>query len=82
MMILPVKKVAIVTDSTADIPAEVKKQLDIHVVPLNVIFGETNYLDGIDITTRVSLRCSLGARSTPAHLSPRQVILLPFTSLC
>ena len=52
MIILPVRKVAIVTDSTADIPAETTKRLDIHVVPLNVIFGETNYLDGIDITSQ------------------------------
>jgi DegV family protein with EDD domain len=52
MMIMPVKKVAIVTDSTADIPALVQKQLDIHVVPLNVVFGETNYLDGVDITSQ------------------------------
>lgn len=52
MMIVPAKKVAIVTDSTADIPALVQKQLDIHVVPLNVIFGETNYLDGVDITSQ------------------------------
>ncbi|MBT9153414.1 MAG: DegV domain-containing protein [Firmicutes bacterium] len=49
---MPVKRIAIVTDSTADIPTEVQKQLDIHVVPLFVIFGETSYRDGEDITSK------------------------------
>ncbi len=49
---MPVKKVAIVTDSTADIPSDVQAQLDIHVVPLFVIFGETTYRDGADITSK------------------------------
>ncbi|MCR6112170.1 DegV family protein [Bacillus sp. A301a_S52] len=33
--------IAIVTDSTAYIPQDLRKQYDITVVPLNVIFGET-----------------------------------------
>ena len=40
--------VKIVTDSTADIPPELAG--DITVVPCFVQFGETGYLDGIDIT--------------------------------
>ena len=42
--------VRIVTDSTADIPAEVREKYGISMVPLKVLFGETSYRDAIDIT--------------------------------
>ena len=42
--------VKIVTDSTADIPAEVASELGICVVPLYVHFGSEVYRDGVDIT--------------------------------
>ena len=41
--------VKVITDSTADIPAEIMKQLDITVVPIYVLIGEDSYRDGIDI---------------------------------
>ena len=40
----------IVTDSCADLPTEIVKELGISVVPLNVYFGEENFKDGVDIT--------------------------------
>jgi DegV family protein with EDD domain len=43
-------KVAIVTDSTANLPDEIIAQYNIHVVPLNVNWGGQSYQDGIDIT--------------------------------
>ncbi len=43
-------KVAIVTDSVASLPEELLKKYDIEVVPVEVIFGEKSYRDGIDIT--------------------------------
>jgi DegV family protein with EDD domain len=42
--------VKIVTDSSADIPEKIAKDLDISVVPLYVRFGEQVYRDRIDIT--------------------------------
>ncbi|WP_227937243.1 DegV family protein [Alkalihalobacillus deserti] len=45
------KKVAIVTDSTAYIPVDIRKKLQIEMVPLNVIFGEESYQEETDITT-------------------------------
>ena len=42
--------VKIVTDSVADIPPQVVKELGITVIPLNVRFGEEVYRDGIDLT--------------------------------
>lgn len=41
--------VRIVTDSTADLPPDVAKQLNISVVPLLVFFGEEGFRDGVDI---------------------------------
>jgi DegV family protein with EDD domain len=42
-------KVAIVTDSTAFIPKNMMNGHNITIVPLQVIWGEKTYLDGIDI---------------------------------
>jgi len=39
----------IVTDSTADIRGEEVEKLGIEVVPLNVLFGQKSYLDGVDL---------------------------------
>ena len=41
--------VKIVADSTTDIPDATIESLGIHVVPLTVIFGDTGYLDGVEI---------------------------------
>ena len=43
--------VRVVTDSTADLPPALLKELSITVVPLMVLFGEQSYRDGIDLTT-------------------------------
>jgi len=42
--------VKIVTDSVADLPSKVVKELGITVIPLNVRFGIEVYRDGIDLT--------------------------------
>jgi len=42
--------VKIVTDSVADLPPQVAKELGITVIPLNVRFGEEVYRDGIDLS--------------------------------
>ncbi len=43
-------KVAIVTDSTAYFPAGLLNGLPVYSLPLHVLWGEDNYLDGVDIT--------------------------------
>ena len=43
-------KVAIVTDSSPYIPANIIQENNIHVVPLIVIWGDENFYDGVDIT--------------------------------
>lgn len=43
------KKVAIITDSSAYLPQEILDELDIHVVPLTLHWGDDTYRDGEDI---------------------------------
>ena len=46
-------KIAIVTDSTSDIPANLLKKLNINVVPLTVLFDNESYkADGIDLSIK------------------------------
>ena len=42
--------VKIICDSTGDIPEEMRKQYDITIVPLNVLFGTDSYQDGVTLT--------------------------------
>lgn len=42
-------RIALITDSTCDIPTTWRAQYDISVVPLTIMFGDQSYLDGVDI---------------------------------
>lgn len=44
-------KIAVMTDSTAYIPKEIRDRLNIHMVPLSVVFEDASYREEIDITT-------------------------------
>jgi len=43
-------KTAILTDSTAYIPKEVRDELNIHMIPLSVIFGNESYREEIELS--------------------------------
>jgi len=43
------KRVGIVTDSTADVPADIAEELGIAVLPCQIYFGEEAYEDGVDL---------------------------------
>lgn len=45
-------RIAIVTDSTADLPIEIAKEHNITVVPLKVNFQDKSYTEGVDITNQ------------------------------
>src|SRR4030042_6739721 len=46
-------KIAIITDSTSDIPEDIAKELDLKIIPLTVNFGEESFLDnGKDINKK------------------------------
>jgi hypothetical protein len=42
--------IALVTDSVCDLPAALIDQYQIHVVPMNILVGDAQYLDGLTIT--------------------------------
>lgn len=44
------KSVAIITDSSTFLPATLREQYGIHMIPLNLHWGEESMLDGVDIT--------------------------------
>jgi DegV family protein with EDD domain len=71
-------KVAIVTDSTAGIPANLMEGLPIYTLPLQVIWGETIYQDGIDITPAEFYQALANAKVMP---STSQVTPIAFIKL-
>jgi DegV family protein with EDD domain len=48
----PRTPVAIVTDSAADLPADLARAHGITIVPIHVLFGEEDLLDGVDLAPR------------------------------
>lgn len=44
------EKIALITDSTNDLPQSIREQYGIIVVPMTVIWGEKQYLDGLELT--------------------------------
>jgi DegV family protein with EDD domain len=48
--------IKIVTDSACDLPAELYRQYDITVVPINIQFGTETYEDGVTIDRRTFFR--------------------------
>lgn len=44
-------KIAIVTDTIADIPMDIRDQFHIHLLPANLLVDGTSYLDKVTITT-------------------------------
>lgn len=60
--------VAVITDSSADLPASIAEALNIHVVPLRLNFGDQDYLDKIGLSPSAFYR------------KLRQETVLPHTS--
>ena len=44
------KRIAIVVDSTADLPDEIMEERNIHVVPVRLNFGDKHYIDKVTIS--------------------------------
>jgi DegV family protein with EDD domain len=60
--------VKIVVDSTADLPASVRAQMN--VVPLRVIFGEAEYQDGVTITAEKFYEMLVSGDTMPTTSQP------------
>jgi DegV family protein with EDD domain len=66
--------VKIVTDSVADIPDRVVKELGITIIPVLVRFGEEVYRDGIDLTTDEFYKRLVHSKFFPRTSVPAPVI--------
>lgn len=62
--------VRIVTDSTADIPADIAEQFGITVVPLTVFFGEEAFLDGVELDNAGFYRKLQSSKDLPRTSQP------------
>ncbi len=70
-------RIALLTDSTCDIPQEFLDKYDIKVVPLTIIWGEEQFQDGVNLTAkdfykRLETDPSLPTTSQP---TPQQMVL-------
>jgi DegV family protein with EDD domain len=62
--------VRVVTESTADIPAEMAKDLGIEVIPSYVVFGTETYRDGLDLTREQFYERLSATREMPTTAAP------------
>jgi DegV family protein with EDD domain len=65
-----VGKVAVVTDSTANLPALVVEKYGITVVPINLHWGNETYKDGVDITVEEVYRRLRETKKIPKTAAP------------
>ena len=63
-------KVSIVTDSSADVPAQTAEALGIRMIPLNVMFGRQVFRDRVDITPQEFYRKLRQAKELPTTSQP------------
>lgn len=63
-------KGAVMTDSTAYIPKQLRESESIHMVPLSVVFGEVSYQEEMDLTTDEFYRMVKDAENLPKTSQP------------
>ncbi|MBL7065601.1 MAG: DegV family protein [Anaerolineae bacterium] len=64
------RKIAVVTDSTAYIPAQALGDLDIPIIPLWLIWGDERFRDGVDIDPPTFYRRLREAKTLPTTSQP------------
>jgi DegV family protein with EDD domain len=70
------RRIALVTDSTCDLPEEVLRENDIHVLPLKVVYKDKEYHDRIDITPEEIYAQMPGKIPTTSMPSANEVVEL------
>jgi DegV family protein with EDD domain len=65
-----VRKVVVVTDSTATVPSDLVQALDIRVVPVLVVLGNQTFRDGVDITPGDVYRWLRSSKQIPTTAAP------------
>ena len=63
-------KLAFLTDSTANLSAELAEKYHIRVVPLKIHWGEETYLDGVDLTPSEFYRRLKSSKTLPTTSQP------------
>jgi DegV family protein with EDD domain len=69
-------QIALVTDSTSDIPLQWREQYKIGVVPLTIIFGNQQYLDGVELTPEAFYERLVEDRAHPSTSQPTPLAFL------
>jgi len=62
--------VAVVVDSTADIPQSMREELGISVVPLSILFGNDSYLDGVEMSSDAFYQRLVSSNVHPSTSQP------------
>ena len=64
------KKVLVITDSSASLPESLRKELDIHVIPLWLIWDNDSFRDGVDIDPHSFYQRLKGSNTLPSSTQP------------
>ncbi|WP_018757423.1 DegV family protein [Paenibacillus terrigena] len=64
------KKIAWITDSTAYIPEDLKNNPDVYVIPIGIIFGNSVFEDGVELTTEDLYRRIREEKEIPKSSQP------------
>ena len=64
------RKVVVVTDSTATVPSDLVQALDIRVVPVLLVLGNQTFRDGVDITPGDVYRWLRSSKQIPTTAAP------------
>jgi DegV family protein with EDD domain len=64
------QKVLVITDSSASLPDHLRKELDIHVIPLWLVWDEECYRDGVDIDSAAFYQRLRDSKSLPTSTQP------------
>ena len=67
------QKILIVTDSSSSLPDELRKELDIRVIPLWLIWDDLCYRDGVDIDPQTFYKKLRNSESLPSSTQPSAV---------
>ena len=64
--------IALVTDSTCDLPAELIDKYQIHIIPINITFGDNQYLDKITLRPEQFYRMLEESSDYPKSSQPNE----------
>ena len=60
-------RIKFVTDSAADIPAQLRQELEIQVLPFPIAAGDREYRDGVDMPPQEFYKLLLSLPQIPTH---------------